>query len=109
MARRSQPRKVTYFEPVPPRFARNTILESTFAVGRRFRCTMRVDCGQTDPGAVIQPVLGEWQPHIPERLDEEEHAGRNAIYQQRRAGPSRSGNLFCEVSSGLAGNHGPSA
>ena len=42
-------------------------------------------CGQTDPGAVIQPVLGEWQPHIPERLDEEEladwRAGRNAIYQ----------------------------
>ena len=45
MARRSPPRKVTYFEPVPPRLARNTI-ESTFEVGRRFRCTMRVDCGQ---------------------------------------------------------------
>ena len=25
MARRSPPRKVTYFEPVPPRLARNTI------------------------------------------------------------------------------------
>jgi hypothetical protein len=46
MARRSPPRKVTYFEPVPPRLARNTIIESTFEVGRRFRCTMRVDCGQ---------------------------------------------------------------
>jgi hypothetical protein len=34
-------RKVTYFEPVPPRLARNTIIESTFEVGRRFRCTMR--------------------------------------------------------------------
>src|SRR5262252_1718382 len=65
MARRNPPRKVTYFEPVPPRFARNTILETTFAVGRHFRCTMRVDCGQIDPGTVIQPVLGEWQPHIP--------------------------------------------
>jgi hypothetical protein len=58
---------------------------STFDVGRRFRCTMRVDCGRIDPDAVIQPVLGEWQPHIPERLDEEEledwRAGRNAIYQ----------------------------
>ena len=49
MARRSLPRKVTYFEPVP-RLARNTIIESTFEVGRRFRCTMRVDCGQLDPG-----------------------------------------------------------
>jgi hypothetical protein len=85
MAGRGPPRKVTYFEPVPPRLARNTILESTFAVGRRFRCTMRVDCGQIDPDAVIHPVLGDWQPHIPERLDEEEladwRAGRNALYQ----------------------------
>ena len=39
MARRSPPRKVTYFEPLPPRLARNTIIESTFEVGRRFRCT----------------------------------------------------------------------
>jgi hypothetical protein len=46
MAFRSPPRKVTYFEPVPPRLARNTIIESTFEVGRRFRCTMRVDCGE---------------------------------------------------------------
>jgi hypothetical protein len=37
MARRNPPRKVTYFEPVPPRLARNTIIESTFEVGRRFR------------------------------------------------------------------------
>jgi hypothetical protein len=35
MARRTPPRKVTYFEPVPPRLARNTIIESTFDVGRR--------------------------------------------------------------------------
>jgi len=28
MARRNPPRKVTYFEPVPPRLARNTIIES---------------------------------------------------------------------------------
>jgi hypothetical protein len=34
VARRSPPRKVTYFEPVPPRLARNTIIESTFEVGR---------------------------------------------------------------------------
>ena len=85
MARRSPPRKVTYFEPVPPRLARNTIIESTFEVGRRFSCTMRVDCGQLDPGAVIRPVAGEWHPRMPERLDEEEladwRAGRNAIYQ----------------------------
>ena len=84
-ARRSLPRKVTYFEPVPPRLARNTIIESTFEVGRRFRCTMRVDCGQLDPGAVIWPVPGEWHPRMPERLDDEEladwRAGRNAVYQ----------------------------
>jgi hypothetical protein len=55
MARRIPPRKVTYFEPVAPRLARNTVIESTFEVGRRFRCTMRIDCGQLDPGAVIRP------------------------------------------------------
>jgi hypothetical protein len=33
-------------------------MELTFAVGRRFRRTMRVDCGQLDSGAVIRaPVL----------------------------------------------------
>jgi hypothetical protein len=74
MARRSPPRKVTYFEPVPPRLVRNTIIESTFEVGRRFRCTMRVDCSQLNPDAVIRPVPGEWHPRIPERLDEEELA-----------------------------------
>jgi hypothetical protein len=41
MGRRRPPRKVTYFEPVRPRLARNTIIESTFGVGRRFSCTMR--------------------------------------------------------------------
>jgi hypothetical protein len=84
MARRP-PRKVTYFDPVPPRLARTTIIESTFDVGRRFRCTMGVDCGQLEPGAVIRPVPGEWHPRMPERLDQEEladwHAGRNAVYQ----------------------------
>ena len=85
MARRIPPRKVTYFEPVVPRLARNTVIESTFEVGRRFRCTMRVDCGQLHPGAVIRSEPGEWHPYMPERLDEEEladwRAGRNAIYQ----------------------------
>jgi hypothetical protein len=85
MTRRSPPRKVAYFEPVLPRLAPNTIIESTFEVGRRFRCTMRIDCGQLDPGAVIRPDPGEWHPRMPERLDEEEladwRAGRNAVYQ----------------------------
>jgi hypothetical protein len=84
MARRTPPRKVTYFEPVPPRLARNTIIESTFDVGHRFRCTMRVDCGELDPSAVIEPIRGEWHPHMPDCLDEEEladwRAGRNAVY-----------------------------
>ena len=85
MARRRSPRKVTYFEPVLPRLARNTIIESTFEVGRRFRCTMRLDCGQLDPGAVMRPVPGEWHPRMSEQLDEEEladwRAGRNAVHQ----------------------------
>ncbi len=85
MARRNPPRKVTYFEPVAPRLARNTIIESTFDVGRRFRCTMRVDCGQLDAGAVIRPDPGEWHPWMPARLDDEEladwRAGRNTVYQ----------------------------
>ena len=96
MTRRSPPRKVTYFDPVrprltrqaipvPPRLARNTVIETTFDVGRRFRCTMRVDCGQIDPGAVIRAVPGEWDPEMPKRLDEKEladwRAGRNAVYQ----------------------------
>jgi len=62
MARRSPLRKVTYFEPVPPRLARNTIIVSTFDVGHRFRCTMRVDCGQIDPGAVIRPGYRRMAP-----------------------------------------------
>ena len=74
MTRRRPPRKVTYFEPVPPPLARNTIIESTFDVGRRFRRTMRVDCGELDPGAVIRPVPGEWHPRMPAQLDEEELA-----------------------------------
>lgn len=60
MARRNPPRKVTYIEPVAPPLARNTVIESTFEVGRRFRCTMRVDCGPLDLGAVtaLIPVNG---------------------------------------------------
>jgi hypothetical protein len=76
MARRSPPRKVTYFEPVPPRLARNTIIESTFEVDRRFSCTMRVDCGQLDPGAVIRPVPGEWHQELADW-----RAGRNAVHE----------------------------
>jgi hypothetical protein len=82
---RRPPRKVTYFKPVRRRLARNVIIGSTFEVGRRFRCTMRVDCGRLDPGAVIRLIPGEWRPRSPERLDEEElagwRAGRNAVYQ----------------------------
>jgi len=53
---------------VAPRLARNTIIDSTFEVGCRWRCTMRVDCGQLDPGAVIRPVRGERHPQMPESL-----------------------------------------
>ena len=85
MARRSPPRKVTYFEPVPPRLPLTPSSNPTSMSAAAFRCTMRVDCGQVDPGAVIRPVRGEWHPHMPERLDEEEladwRAGRDAVYQ----------------------------
>jgi hypothetical protein len=54
MARRSLPRKVTYSEPVPPRLARNTIIEPTFEVGHRFATRCASLC-QFDPGAVIRP------------------------------------------------------
>jgi hypothetical protein len=74
MARRSPPRKASYFEPVAPRLARNTVIESTFEVGRRFRCTMRVDCGQLDPGAAIRAKAGKCHPRMPDWLDEEELA-----------------------------------
>jgi hypothetical protein len=53
MARRSPPPKVTYLEPVAPRLARNTAIESTF-----------------DPAAVIRPEPGEWHPRMPEGLDD---------------------------------------
>ena len=50
------------------RLSRNTVIESTFEVGRRFRCTMRIDCSQLHPGAVIRAVPGDWQPHMPAQL-----------------------------------------
>jgi hypothetical protein len=51
MAPRIPPRKVTYFEPVPPRLARNTTLD----VGRRFRCT--IESGW--PGSLARPACLE--------------------------------------------------
>ena len=83
MARR--PPAKSRIRPGPARLARNTIIESMFEAGPRFRCTMRVDWGQLDPSTTIRPVSDEWHPHIPERLDREEladwRAGRNAVYQ----------------------------
>ena len=52
MARRP-PRKVTYFEPAPPPPGVQHLIESTLEVGRRFRCTVRIDCSELEPGAVI--------------------------------------------------------
>jgi len=83
--RRRPPCKATYFEPVPPRLPRNSVIESTFEVGRRFRCTMRVECGELDLGAMIRPLPGERHARMPERLDHEEladwRAGRDAVDQ----------------------------
>ena len=89
MARRGPRRKVAYFEPAPPRLARNTIIESTFDVGRRSRCRMRVERGQFDPAAAIRPVPGGRHPRMPERLDDGELAdwrsGHNAGLSARGA------------------------
>ena len=53
---------------------------ATTVGSRRWRCTMCVDCGRLDPG--------EWQSHVPERLDEAELADWRAV---RDAGlPARS-------------------
>ena len=61
------------------------IIESTVEVGRRFRFTMRVDCGQLELGVVIEPIRDDWHPQMPDCLDGEEfadwRAGRNAAYQ----------------------------
>jgi hypothetical protein len=72
MTRRRPRRKVAYSEPVPQRLAPNTIIESTLDVGRRCRCTMRVERGRLDPGAVIRQVPGRRHRRMPERLDEGE-------------------------------------
>jgi hypothetical protein len=45
MGRRNPPRKVTWFEPVPPRLARNTVIESTFEVGHRFALCASIAAG----------------------------------------------------------------
>src|SRR5271169_5560453 len=85
MTRRRPRRKVAYPEPVPQRLAPNTIIESTLDVGRRCRCTMRVERGRLDPGAVIRPVPGGRHRRMPERLDEgvlpDWRAGRDAVYR----------------------------
>jgi len=84
MARRSTPRKVTYFEALLPHLARNAITESTFEVGRRFRCTMRINCGELDPGLMIRPVRGDWH-----RAPRRRGAGRLAGRPQRRLSARR--------------------
>jgi len=60
-------------------------LESTFELGRRFWSTMRIDCGQLDPGAVIRPVPSEWDPRMPECLDEEELAAGASAHRTAAA------------------------
>jgi hypothetical protein len=72
---RGPPRKVTYFEPVPPRLARNTIIESTFDLGRRFRCTIRPVRGEGTRACPSASTLRSWPDW---------RAGRNAVYQLAR-------------------------
>jgi hypothetical protein len=46
---------------------------------------MRINCGELDPSGVKTLVPGEWHPHMPDRLNEDEiadwRAGRKAVYQ----------------------------
>jgi hypothetical protein len=64
---------------------RDIIIESTIEVGHRFRYTMRVDCGQSDPGGVIRPVPGEGHPRSGTASTKRSlpigAPGRNAVYQ----------------------------
>jgi hypothetical protein len=52
MARPSLPRRVTYLRTGPAAPGARHLIESTFDVGRRFRCRMRVERSQLDPAAV---------------------------------------------------------
>jgi hypothetical protein len=83
MARRKPAPKNHLFRARRAAPPRNPVIASTFDVGRRFRCTMRVCCRQLDPGAVIRPIRGERHPRMSGRLDEAEladwHAGRDAV------------------------------
>ena len=84
MARRSPPRKVTYFEPAAPRLARNTIIESTLRGRPPFPLH---DAHRLRPARSRRgdPAGTRRMARMPERLDEEEladwRAGRNAVYQ----------------------------
>jgi len=82
MLRRRPPRKSHVFRTVP-RASRATRSSSHLRGRRRFRCTMRVDCGELDPGAVIRPVPGDWRPRMPSDAEElcDWRAGRDAVFQ----------------------------
>jgi hypothetical protein len=63
---------------------RNTIIESTFEASRRFRCTIRVDCGQLDPDTISGRYPTNGIRTSPSAFREELadwRAGRNAVYQ----------------------------
>jgi hypothetical protein len=88
MARRSPPRKVTYFEPVPPRLARDTIIGSTFEVGRgaaAFEPVLRIPgicCRLENP--IIEPVVVdacwlEMRRHFGTRRKEGTHSAFGGI------------------------------
>jgi hypothetical protein len=100
MARRSPPRKVTYFEPVPPRLARNIIIESTFEVGRRFRCTVSSDGGSSSMRACdfakagVEPFVAIDRRPLEAGTDSWLHRGRAPrttppLWRGRCLGPGR--------------------
>ncbi|MBV8736926.1 MAG: hypothetical protein JO007_06650 [Alphaproteobacteria bacterium] len=47
------------FRGIGSRGLRNAQHQGDIDVGRRFRCTLRIDCGQLDLDTIIRPISGK--------------------------------------------------
>jgi hypothetical protein len=70
---------------VLPFYVKLDVRSITNSQGKRAIAVVISSTIPLDPGAVIRPVPGEWHPHMPAQLDDEEladwRAGRAAVYQ----------------------------
>lgn len=78
--------KYIIFEPGEPEpMPMGGILRATFAVGRRYRCTMTKDLTGHMPEA-MSVLNAQWEPDVPRRLNKVELAqyrvGRDGFYQR---------------------------